>query len=96
MKNKMIIKGKLNDCDRNNDISYNSISKNPFKNRQNNNKKEKSINEDKLKNNIWNSLNSINKNNLILSSILLLILVSGIAFAVPDSLTLQGKLTNLA
>ena len=50
-----------------------------------------------IKNNICNKISSrVGKNNLIvLFLILLLILISSAVFAIPDSLTLQGKLTNL-
>ncbi|MCH8004288.1 MAG: hypothetical protein IH934_06700, partial [Nanoarchaeota archaeon] len=54
-------------------------------------------NKEHYKNNIKNNFNANNKNNLIsLFSILLLILLSSLVFAIPDSLTLQGKLTDLS
>jgi len=57
--------------------------------------KNKSTNKNKY--NRKNNINSKIKNNLIrITLILLLILLSSLVFAIPDSLTLQGKLTDLS
>ncbi|MCH7523691.1 MAG: hypothetical protein IIC74_01445, partial [Bacteroidetes bacterium] len=66
-----------------------------IKNKFNANNKKKYNEKSFINNDSKSSNNSFNKNNLIsFLAILLLVSLSSFAFAIPDSLTIQGKLTN--
>jgi len=98
MRNNTINRGKLNDYNRDNNVKYNSIIKNQKsidnRNKSLNNKNNSIINKEKYNEN--KKVLSNSKNNLIvLFLITLLVLLSSPVFAIPDSLTLQGKLTDL-
>ena len=102
--NKIKLKLKLNDYNRNNNINYTRENRRFSVNLEIPKEfpvsRKSPISMTILKNSIINKRqlkNNYNKNNLVvLFSIILLIAVSSIVYAIPDSLTLQGKLTNIA